>query len=171
MSFSLFGQVAERHIRAHAHLAADVGHQRPHQAVPRRDRAARRWSGNRPARASSKSTVRTMPVPPHFWQAPCGVERQLLRATARRNARRTRADRAPCPPQQPAKAARSARSGSGGWLGARTSAAGCSEAPCPCRRCCGCPGTPGRWCSASAAGTYSTSSTLAFDACVMRRRV
>ena len=35
-----FGQVAERYIRAHAHLAADVGHQRPHQAVPRRDRAA-----------------------------------------------------------------------------------------------------------------------------------
>ena len=33
------------------------------------------------------------------------------------------------------------------------------------------PGTPGRWCSASAAGTYSTSSTLALDACVMRRRV
>ena len=35
-----FGQVAERYIRAHAHLAADVSHQRPHQAVPRRDRAA-----------------------------------------------------------------------------------------------------------------------------------
>lgn len=33
------------------------------------------------------------------------------------------------------------------------------------------PGTPGRWCSASAAGTYRTSSTLALDACVMRRRV
>ena len=33
------------------------------------------------------------------------------------------------------------------------------------------PGTPGRWCSASAAGTYSTSSTWAFAACVMRLRV
>ena len=33
------------------------------------------------------------------------------------------------------------------------------------------PGTPGRWCSASAAGTYSTSSTSALAACVMRRRV
>ena len=33
------------------------------------------------------------------------------------------------------------------------------------------PGTPGRWCSARAAGTYSTSSTWAFAACVMRLRV
>jgi len=33
------------------------------------------------------------------------------------------------------------------------------------------PGTPGRWCSASAAGTYSTSSTEAFEAWVIRRRV
>ena len=33
------------------------------------------------------------------------------------------------------------------------------------------PGTPGRWCRASAAGTYSTSSTPARAACVIRRRV
>ena len=33
------------------------------------------------------------------------------------------------------------------------------------------PGTPGRWCSASAAGTYSTSSTQALEAWVIRRRV
>ena len=33
------------------------------------------------------------------------------------------------------------------------------------------PGTPGRWCSASEAGTWSTSSTSARAACVMRRRV
>ncbi len=33
------------------------------------------------------------------------------------------------------------------------------------------PGTPGLWCRASAAGTYSTSSTSAFAACVMRLRV
>ena len=39
-------------------------------------------------------------------------------------------------------AADSARSGSGGWQGGSTSAAGCSEAPCPCRRCCGCRARP-----------------------------
>ena len=33
------------------------------------------------------------------------------------------------------------------------------------------PGTAGRWCSASAAGTWSTSSTEARLACVRRRRV
>ena len=33
------------------------------------------------------------------------------------------------------------------------------------------PGTDGRWCSASAAGTWRTSSTSAFAAWVMRRRV
>ena len=33
-------QVAEGHVRAHAHLSADVGHQRPHQAVPWGDGAA-----------------------------------------------------------------------------------------------------------------------------------
>ena len=33
------------------------------------------------------------------------------------------------------------------------------------------PGTPGRWCSANAAGTYRTSSTSALGAWVMRRRV
>ena len=32
-------QVAKRHVRAHAHLPADVRHQRPHEAVPRRHRA------------------------------------------------------------------------------------------------------------------------------------
>ena len=31
-------QLAERHIRAHAHLAADIRHQGPHQAVPRGNR-------------------------------------------------------------------------------------------------------------------------------------
>ena len=31
------GQIAEGHVGAHAHLAANVGHQRPHQAVPGRD--------------------------------------------------------------------------------------------------------------------------------------
>ena len=31
------GQFTERYIGAHAHGAADVGHERPHQAVPRRD--------------------------------------------------------------------------------------------------------------------------------------
>ena len=34
-----FRQLPERHVRAHAHFAADVRHQRPHQAVPRGDRA------------------------------------------------------------------------------------------------------------------------------------
>ena len=33
------------------------------------------------------------------------------------------------------------------------------------------PGTPGRWWSAMAAGTYAISSTCALGACVMRRRV
>ena len=33
------------------------------------------------------------------------------------------------------------------------------------------PGTAGRWCSASAAGTWRTSSTAAWAACVMRLRV
>ncbi|MBR6037708.1 MAG: hypothetical protein IKP53_02955 [Candidatus Methanomethylophilaceae archaeon] len=33
------------------------------------------------------------------------------------------------------------------------------------------PGTPGRWCSASAAGTWRTSSTSARAAWVMRLRV
>ncbi len=33
------------------------------------------------------------------------------------------------------------------------------------------PGTGGRWCSASAAGTYFTRSTSARAACVRRRRV
>ena len=31
-------QVAKRHVRAHAHLPADVRHQRPHETVPRRHR-------------------------------------------------------------------------------------------------------------------------------------
>ena len=33
------GQLTERHIGTHAHFAADIRHQRPHQAVPRGDRA------------------------------------------------------------------------------------------------------------------------------------
>ena len=32
-------EILERHIRAHAHRAADVDHERPHQGVPRRDGA------------------------------------------------------------------------------------------------------------------------------------
>ena len=35
--FFRFGQLPEGHIRAHAHLPADVRHQRPHQALPRGD--------------------------------------------------------------------------------------------------------------------------------------
>ena len=35
----LFRQVAEGHVGAHAHRAADIRHQGPHQAVPRGDRA------------------------------------------------------------------------------------------------------------------------------------
>ena len=35
--FLFVSEFAERHVRAHAHGAAHVGHQRPHEAVPRRD--------------------------------------------------------------------------------------------------------------------------------------
>ena len=37
--FFRVGQLAKRHVGAHAHLAADIGHQRPHQRVPGGDRA------------------------------------------------------------------------------------------------------------------------------------
>ena len=33
--FFAFGQVTKRHIGAHAHLPTNIGHQRPHQAIPR----------------------------------------------------------------------------------------------------------------------------------------
>ena len=32
-------QILERHVRTHAHRPADIGHQRPHQRVPRRHRS------------------------------------------------------------------------------------------------------------------------------------
>ena len=38
--FFFCGQITEWHIGAHAHLPTNIGHQRPHQAVPRGDRAA-----------------------------------------------------------------------------------------------------------------------------------
>ena len=65
----LRGQVPEGHIGAHAHLPADVGHQRPHQAVPRGHGTLVDGQGIIRHQRSG-STVRTVPMPPHCGQAP-----------------------------------------------------------------------------------------------------
>ena len=69
----LRGQVPEGHIGAHAHLPADVGHQRPHQAVPRGHGTLVDGQGIIRHQRSG-STVRTVPMPPHCGQAPCELK-------------------------------------------------------------------------------------------------
>ena len=120
--------------------------------------------------SESRSTVRTMPVPSHSGQAP-----PLLKARSS----------APGPknstPQTGHAIGRSAATFSVGgtrwpfghtWLPARENSrrrlfSSSVDVPKVLRT----PGTLGRWCRASAAGTCSTSSTEARPACVRRRRV
>ena len=65
------------------------------------------------------------------------------RQTEHKNARRTPGRRAPSRPRRAAKGPDNGHSGSGGWQGGNTSGADCSEAPFPCRTCCGCPARRG----------------------------
>ena len=118
----------------------------------------------------SRSTVRTFPVPPQRRQAP-----RLLKDNSSADGAKKRA------PQTGQTSSRSAA----------TSSVGSSR--CPFGQLCAAsrenisrrllsssvpvpkvermPGTPGRCRSASAAGTYRTSSTCGLAACVIRRRV
>ena len=74
----LFGQVAERHIRPHAHLPADVCHQRPHQAVPRGHCAA--VDGQRVVRHQRRHVHRPdAACAAALLAGPLRVESQLLR--------------------------------------------------------------------------------------------
>ena len=116
------------------------------------------------------STVRTMPVPSHSGQAPSPLK---ARASALGPKNST--------PQTGHVMGRSAATFSVGgtrwplghtWLPTRENRSrrlfkSSVEVPNVLRT----PGTAGRWCSARAAGTCSTSSTSARPACVRRRRV
>ena len=93
--------------------------------------------------SEARSTVRTLPVPPQVRAGALRVERQLLGGRRIKASAAFRADELLAPRRRLASVADNARWGSGGSPAGNTSAAGCSAAPFPFRRYCGCPARPG----------------------------
>ena len=117
-----------------------------------------------------RSTVRTTPVPPQVRQAPWLLKDSPSAEGAWNGTPHSR--------QTIGLSAATSNVGGLGWpLGHTCSARReyirrsefSSSVPVP--KVLRIPGTPGRWCMASEAGTYSTSSTCALGAWVMRLRV
>ena len=74
----VIGQIAKRHVSAHAHRCAHLLHEIQHERPPRLHRAfvdRHRLVGHKAAR----STSRTMPVPEHVGQAPPLLKAEVLR--------------------------------------------------------------------------------------------
>ena len=164
-------QLPKGHVCAHAHGPAHVGHQRPHQAFSTGRPPLRRWSGMSSGTSDAISTVRTVPVPSQVRTGALRVEGQFFRGRGvkRRAALRAATARARRPP--PGWAADNGRWGSGGWPGGRTSAEGCSTAPFPCRRCCGCRARRAAGAAPARRGHTAPRPPAPVAACVMRRRV
>ena len=116
---SSFRQFPERHVRAHAHFAADVRHQRPHQAVPRGDRAL--VDGKRLVR-HERCHVHSM----HRSRAAASlagalrIERQFLGGRCVKMRAALRADELLARGDEQRGRYISVRSGSGGWQDGNT---------------------------------------------------
>ena len=123
------------------HRPADVGHQRPHQRVPRRHRAL--VDGQALVRNQRGAIHRA-----HDARAAAGaagalaVEGQFLGGGRVGNAPRTPGRSVPAGGHPPASAPGSARWGSGGWPAANTAAAGCLNSSVPVPNVLRMPGTP-----------------------------
>ena len=163
-------QLAEGNIGAHAHLPADVRHQRPHQRVPGGDGAF--VDGERFVRNQRGAVHRADDARAAAGAAGAlAVEGQLLcgrrikvRAAFRADQLLSGGDRQRRGQIMSVGAAMAGQAG-------KTSGAGCLAAPCRCRRCCGCRARRDADGGRGRRRHQRTWSTSALGAWVMRRRV